>query len=265
MPDASEAEAEHVPSDTPIPGANRREPARRLGRPDESRLADAFAKVAAEEASELRLAADEPAAPRSWTTGPLQRLTANASELQRALQQVAGETAAADPWTISLQARAEPNDDRALALLRAGLEQFPGDRTLSLDLVERLTEAPTKQSVRSALSTIAALLEADSRDKLTLAHLVLLLAWTGQFLPPATLSSAYATSFSSPRPARWRSPASPSSPACSCACRAATTPARSPRSRPMSAASRRSSASRSASSPISRAASTRKRGASTST
>ncbi|MCY1013098.1 hypothetical protein OV079_47725 [Nannocystis pusilla] len=156
-------------------GANRREPAPRLG------LADEFAKVAAEEASELRLPADEPAAPSSWTAGPLQRLPAAASSLQRAMQQVADESAAADPWTISLQARAEPDSERAIALLRAGLEQFPGDRTLSLDLVERLTEPPTKQSVRSALATIDALLAADPRDKLTLAHHVLLLAWTDEF------------------------------------------------------------------------------------
>ncbi|MCY1065944.1 hypothetical protein OV090_14280 [Nannocystis sp. RBIL2] len=179
LPAPSEPEAEHVPSDTSLPGANRREPARRLVRPDEFRLADAFAAV--DEASELRFEADEPAAPRSWTAGPLQRLPAATNSLQRAMQQVAGEAAAADPWTISLQARAELDRERALALLRAGLEQFPGDRTLSLDLVERLTDAPTRQSVRSALSTIAALLAADPRDKLTLAHLILLLASTDQF------------------------------------------------------------------------------------
>lgn len=138
--------------------------------------------MAAEEASELRLASDELAAPGSWTAGPLHRLPAAASELQRALQQVAGEAAAADPWTISLQARAEPDRERAIALLRAGLEQFPGDRTLSLDLVERLTDAPTERSVRAALATVDALLAADRFDKLTLAHHILLLAWIGQFL-----------------------------------------------------------------------------------
>ncbi|WP_434423668.1 hypothetical protein [Nannocystis pusilla] len=185
LPASSEPEAEHVPSDTSPPdasvGANRREPTPRLGRLAGSPLADEFAKVAADETSKLRLATGESAAPRSWTTGPLQRLPAKASELQRALQQVAGETAAADPWTISLQARAEPYDDRALALLRAGLEQFPGDRTLSLDLVERLTEAPTKASVQAALSALTALLAAQPDDKLALAHTVLLLAWLNQF------------------------------------------------------------------------------------
>ncbi|MDC0717066.1 SIR2 family protein [Nannocystis bainbridge] len=129
--------------------------------------------------------ADEPvsfaAAPRSWTAGPLRRLPAAAGSLQRALQQVAGEAAAADPWTISLQARAEPDRERAIALLRAGLQQFPADRTLSLDLVERLTERPTTEAVQSAMSTIAARLAADPGDKLALAHRVLLLAWLGLY------------------------------------------------------------------------------------
>lgn len=181
-----EPEAEHVPSGTSSPdaspGANRREPPQPRGRPDESRLADEFAKVAAEEASEPRDAADEPAAPRSWTAGPLRRLSASASSLQRALQQVAGEAAAADPWTISLRARAEPDRERAIALLRAGLEQFPGDRTLSLDLVERLTDTPTiKASVQAALAAVTALLAAQPDDKLALAHHILLLAWLHRF------------------------------------------------------------------------------------
>ncbi|WAS92192.1 hypothetical protein [Nannocystis punicea] len=121
------------------------------------------------------------AVPRSWTAGPLRRWPAAAGDLQRAMQQVAGEAAHTDPWAISMQARAEPDSGRAVALLRAGLEQFPADRTLSLDLVERLTDPPTHEAVSSAMSLVTTLLAADPDDKLALAHRTLLLAWQGQF------------------------------------------------------------------------------------
>ncbi|PCC72673.1 hypothetical protein SAMN02745121_01788 [Nannocystis exedens] len=182
-----ESEAEPVPSGTSQldagGGVNRRPaaPPDRADADDAIRSAHEF-EAAAEETAETRPSdADGPVAPRSWTTGPLQRLPAAARSLQRALQQVAGEAPAVDPWTISLQARAEPDRERAVALLRAGLEQFPGDRTLSLDLVERLTDPPTRQSVGAAIATVTALLAADPDDKLALAHHTLLLAWLDQF------------------------------------------------------------------------------------
>ncbi|MDC0671040.1 SIR2 family protein [Nannocystis radixulma] len=120
-------------------------------------------------------------APRGWTTGPLVRVPVRDAPLQRALLQLTGDAATHSPWTLWMQARAEPNREKALALLHAALDEFPDNDLLTLGIAERVADPPTSETVTLAVQAISNVLRQDRDNEAALWHLALLLAWRGDF------------------------------------------------------------------------------------
>ncbi|MBZ5710845.1 SIR2 family protein [Nannocystis pusilla] len=120
-------------------------------------------------------------APRGWTTGRLVRVPVRDAPLQRALLQLTGDAATHSPWTLWMQARAEPNREKALALLRAALDEFPGNDLLSQGIAERVADPPTSETVALAVRTVLDVLRQNPDNEAALWHLTLLLAWQDDF------------------------------------------------------------------------------------
>jgi len=119
-------------------------------------------------------------APRGWSTGPLVRVPVRDAPLQRALLQLTGD-AVHSPWTTWMQSRAEPNRERALDLLRAALLEFPDNDLLLLGVAERVADPPTLETVTLAVQAISNVLRHNKDHEVALWHLVLLLAWQGDY------------------------------------------------------------------------------------